>query len=54
MNHISDKNILKIHELYEDDFNYYVVSEFLKGGSLASRLKSGAKFNEEEIKIIIK
>ena len=32
--------IMKIHDLYYDNDNYYVISELIYGGSVATRLKA--------------
>ena len=34
---------MKIHELFEDEKNYYVVSEYIQGGSVMRRLKENGK-----------
>jgi calcium-dependent protein kinase len=31
-------NIMRVYELLQDDFNYYIVTEFLEGGELMGRL----------------
>lgn len=40
-------NILKIHELYQDAKNYYIISEYLEGGELFDRLQSSKVFTEK-------
>ena len=30
---------MKIFDVYEDDKNYYVISEYIRGGSIMNRLK---------------
>lgn len=37
---------MSIFELLEDDYNYYIVSEFLKGGELFDRIVNLKHFNE--------
>ena len=33
---IDHPNVLKYYECYQDEFNYYIVTEFCKGGELLS------------------
>lgn len=33
-------NILKLFELYQDDLNYYLITEYCSGGELFSKIKS--------------
>ena len=42
----SHPRIMRIIELVEDDENYYIVSELLKGGELFKRLISLRTFTE--------
>ena len=42
----SHPNIIRIVDLIEDDVNYYVVSELVKGGELFKRLQSVGTFDE--------
>jgi serine/threonine protein kinase len=44
----SHPNIIRIIELIEDDENYYVVSELVKGGELFKRLIKIKKFTEAD------
>lgn len=32
-------NILKLYELYQDDTNYYLITEYCNGGELFERIK---------------
>lgn len=36
---LSHPSIMKIYEFYQDDKNYYVVTEFIKGGELFDRFE---------------
>ena len=42
----SHPNIIRIIDLIEDDENYYVVSEVVKGGELFKRLTKVSSFTE--------
>ena len=42
----SHPNIIRIIDLIEDDENYYVVSEAVKGGELFKRLTKLVSFSE--------
>lgn len=44
---------MRIFELLEDDQNYYVVSEFLKGGELFDRIVNLKQFNEAKAAYVI-
>ena len=44
----SHPNIIRIVELIEDNENYYVVSELVKGGELFERLTKLKVFYEED------
>ena len=46
--------IVRIVELIEDDENYYIVSEVLKGGELFKRIIEAKCFTEQQASIIIK
>ena len=39
-------HIVKLYELFEDDKNYYLVTEFCSGGELFDRIKSMNFFSE--------
>jgi calcium-dependent protein kinase len=43
INHI---NIMRVIQILEDDMNYYVVSEFLRGGELFDRIIKNKSYNE--------
>ena len=42
-------NILRVHELLEDQYRYYLVMEFCQGGDLFSRLLSVKHFSEAQV-----
>lgn len=44
----SHPNIIRIVDLIEDDVNYYVVSELVKGGELFKRLTKLTVFTESQ------
>ena len=44
---------MRIFELLEDDTNYYIVSELLKGGELYERIVKMKHFNEQNGAFII-
>ena len=46
--------IVRIVELIEDDENYYIVSEVLKGGELFKRIIEAKCFTEQQASIIVK
>jgi calcium-dependent protein kinase len=43
---IDHPNIVKLYELYQDDNNYYLITEFLEGGELFDRIQQFKTFNE--------
>ena len=49
----SHPHIMRIFELLEDEDNYYVVSEFLKGGELFERIIKLKTFNEQRAAFIV-
>jgi len=44
---------MSIYELLEDDDNYYVVSEFIRGGELFDRIVDLKKFDEAMASYVI-
>lgn len=44
---------MKIYDLLEDDKYYYVISEFIKGGSVMKRLKENGKPYTEFVTYLI-
>ena len=53
LNKLKHPNILKLHELFEDDKRFYLVMECLIGGELYDRLNEKGQFDEEEAQAII-
>ena len=49
----SHPHIMRIFELLEDESNYYIVSEFLKGGELFDRIVNLKQFNEAKAAYVI-
>lgn len=49
----SHPRIMRIIELIEDDKNYYIVSEVLKGGELFKRIINSQSFTEQQAAGII-
>lgn len=47
-------NILRIYESFEDDQNYYVVTEFCDGGELFEEIIEWGKFTEEDAAVLMK
>lgn len=43
----SHPNIIRIVELFEDQKNYYIISEYVKGGELFNRLAKVKFFTEQ-------
>lgn len=55
LNECDHPKIMKIHDLYYDAENYYVVSELISGGSVSNRLKAMPNgFSERQAFIIIR
>jgi calcium-dependent protein kinase len=44
---------MSIYELLEDDENYYVVSEFIRGGELFDRIVKMKRFDEVKASYLI-
>ena len=49
----SHPNIIRVVDLIEDDENYYVVSELVKGGQLLKRLVRMKSFSEADVVDIV-
>jgi calcium-dependent protein kinase len=47
-------NILKVFEFYQDAKNYYLVTEYCKGGELFDKIVEKGTFLEEEAAHILK
>ncbi len=50
---IDHPNIIKIFEFFEDNENYYMVTEYIPEGDLASQIERMNFFNEEIVKILM-
>ena len=46
-------NIMRVIQILEDDKNYYVVSEFLRGGELFDRIIKVKSYNEAKAAEIV-
>ena len=44
---------MRVYELYEDDLDFYIVSELLEGGELYDRIIKIKKFTEKDAANII-
>ena len=44
MKELDIKNIMKLREVYETDYNLYLILEFLNGGSLYDLIKLNKNF----------
>jgi len=53
MRKMKHENIIKLYQVFEGLRNVYLVLEYLKGGDLASYLKSKKEISEEEIKMLM-
>lgn len=49
----SHTRIMRILELLEDDTNYYIISEFMKGGELFDRLLKIKSFSENQAAYVV-
>lgn len=47
-------NIIKIYEFYQDDENYYLITEYCSGGELYDRIISMKNFSEEQAAELMK
>jgi serine/threonine protein kinase len=50
---IDHPNIIKIYEFFEDDENYYMVTEYCPEGDLATHIQKMECFNETIVKILM-
>lgn len=41
--------LLKVHEVLEDDRNYYIISELMEGGELYGRIIQLKSFTEKDV-----
>ncbi|CAD8128593.1 unnamed protein product [Paramecium sonneborni] len=47
LKNLDHPNIVNMYELYQDDYHYYLITEYLSGGELIQRIKSRNNFNEK-------
>lgn len=48
LKNLDHPNLPRIFDLFEDKANYYIISEYYKGGSLVERLRKFGKFSETQ------
>jgi serine/threonine protein kinase len=51
---VSHPNIMRIFELMEDKSNYFIVTEFVRGGNLMDKLKKEGSLSESTTRTLIK
>ena len=51
---LSHPSIMQIYEIYEDNTNVYIISEYCKGGELFDVISQKGSFTEKEASIIMK
>ena len=49
----SHPNIIKVNDLLEDDFNYYIVTEIAQGGDIMTRLSKIQSYSENQIADVV-
>lgn len=54
LKNLDHPNIVKLHELFEDQKNYYLVTEYCSGGELFDRIKKLNFFTEKKAADIMK
>ncbi len=54
LNQVDHPNVLKMYECYEDEFNYYIVTEICSGGELMNYILKDKGINEEQASNIMK
>lgn len=42
------QNIVKLYEAYEDEENFYLIMDYLKGGELYDEIVKRSRFDEKE------
>ena len=47
-------NILKMHEYFEDDCKYYIVTDIYKGGELFDEIQARGKFSEKDAAALVR
>ena len=50
---LSHPNILQIHDTYEDDINYYIVTERCNGGELFDEIEKRGHFSERDASVVM-
>jgi calcium-dependent protein kinase len=53
MEQMDHQNIVKLYEVYEDDTNFYLIMDYLRGGELYNEIVRRSYFNEREGAIIM-
>ena len=48
LKNLDHPHIVKLYELYQDQTNYYLVTEYLSGGELFERIKAMTYFSEKK------
>ncbi len=48
LKNLDHPHIVKLYELYQDNDNYYLITEYLSGGELFDRIKKMAYFSERK------
>lgn len=51
---LSHPNIMMIYEFYDDNTNFYIVSEFCQGGELFECISEKGVFTEKEARVLMK
>lgn len=54
LRNLTHPSIMKVYEFYQDELNYYVVTEFIKGGELFDRFEQMDHLSEKEAANVIK
>jgi calcium-dependent protein kinase len=48
LKNLDHPHIVKLYELYQDQTNYFLVTEYLSGGELFERIKAMTYFSERK------
>lgn len=51
---VKHKSIISLYEIYESNDLIHIISEYIKGDSLSSKIKSGGHYTEAQAKILFK
>jgi len=54
MKKVDHKNILKLHEIYEDDAKVYIVMELINGSELFDRIVEKGFYSERNAQVVVK